>query len=120
MYLVLFVIHDISKLKELLHAWEDAGVTGATVLFSTGLGRIRQSLGLMEDFPIFPSISEIMDQLEDMDFNRTIFSVVDSDETVKKILENTQKIVGELSQPNTGIFIVLPVVQVYGLRRDNS
>ena len=116
MYFILFVLHDISKMKKLLEAWEQAGVKGATVLFSTGLGRIRQNYGLMEDFPLFPSMNKIIDELEEMDLHRTLFSVVESDEIVKKILHQTQEIVGDLSKPNTGILIVLPVAQVYGLK----
>jgi hypothetical protein len=119
MYFILFVLHDISKMKSLLEAWEQAGVKGATLLFSTGLGRIRQNYGLMEDFPLFPSMSKIIDQFEEMDLNRTIFSVVESDEIVRKILHQTQEIVGDLSLPNTGILIVLPVAQVYGLKQYN-
>lgn len=119
MYFILFVLHDISKMKDLLHAWEEAGVKGATVLFSTGLGRIRQNFGLMEDFPLFPTMSEIIDRAESMDLSRTLFSVVESDEIVKNILHQTQKVVGDLNKPNTGILIVLPVTQVYGLRQYN-
>ena len=119
MYFILFVLHDISKMKDLLDAWEEAGVKGATLLFSTGLGRIRKNYGLMEDFPLFPSMSAIIDQLEEMDLNRTIFSVVESDEIVKSVLQKTQEVVGDLSKPNTGILIVLPVAQVYGLKEYN-
>ena len=117
MYFILFVLHDISKMKDLLHAWEQAGVKGATVLFSTGLGRIRQNFGLLEDFPLFPSMSEIIDRLEEMDLSRALFSVVESDDIVKQVLHQTQEVVGDLSKPNTGILIVLPVAQVYGLKQ---
>lgn len=119
MYFILFVLHDISYMKDLLHAWEEAGVKGATVLFSTGLGRIRKNFGLMEDFPLFPTMSEILDRVENMDLSRTLFSVVESDEIVKSVLHHTQKVVGDLHKPNTGIMIVLPVAQVYGLRQYN-
>lgn len=119
MYFILFVLHDITKVKDLLEAWEHAGVKGATLLFSTGLGRIRQNYGLMEDFPLFPSMNTIIDELEEMDLNRTIFSVVESDEIVKKVLLKTQEVVGDLSKPNSGILIVLPVAQVYGLKEYN-
>lgn len=119
MYFILFVLHDVSNMKDLLHAWEEAGVKGVTVIFSTGLGRIRQNFGLMEDFPLFPTMSEILDQVENMDLSRTLFSVVESDEIVKSVLEHTQKVVGDLSKPNTGILIVLPVAQVYGLKQYN-
>lgn len=41
MYLVLLVLNNPDRLEELLIAWEENGVQGATVLFSTGWGRIR-------------------------------------------------------------------------------
>jgi nitrogen regulatory protein PII len=116
MFFILFVLHDISKINDLLHAWEEAGVKGATVLISTGLGRIRQNFGLMEDFPLFPSMSEIMERMDEMDLSRTLFSVVESDKIVKNLLEKTQRVVGDLGDPNTGILIVLPVAQVFGLK----
>lgn len=119
MFFILFVLHDISKMKDLLHAWEEAGVKGATVLFSTGLGRIRQNFGLMEDFPLFPTMSDIMERLEDMDLSRTLFSVIDDEKIVDNVLHQTQKVVGDLNQPNTGILIVLPVAKVYGLKQFN-
>jgi len=120
MFFILFVLHDISKRKDLLHAWEEAGVKGATVLFSTGLGRIRQNFGLTEDFPLFPTMSDFMERLEDMDLSRTLFSVVDDEKIVDNVLQQTQKVVGDLSQPNTGILIVLPVSKVYGLKQFNA
>ena len=116
MYFILFVLHDISKLQDILNAWEDAGVKGITMLFTTGLGRIRQNFGFMEDFPIFPSMSDIMDRLEVLDLSRTLFSVVDSMEIVDRVLDVTQNITGDLNTPDTGIMIILPVVKVYGLR----
>ena len=120
MFFILFVLHDISKMRDLLHAWEEAGVKGATVLFSTGLGRIRQNFGLMEDFPLFPTMSDIMERLEDMDLSRTLFSVIDDEKIVDNVLQQTQKVVGDLNQPNTGILIVLPVAKVYGLKQFNA
>ena len=120
MYFVLFVLHDISKINELLLAWEEAGVKGITVLLSTGLGRIRQNYGLMEDFPLFPSMSDLLERMEDMDLSRTLFTVVDSDQIVNNVFQQTQKVVGDLNNPNTGILIVLPVAHVYGLKSYKS
>ncbi len=120
MFFILFVLHDISKMKDLLHAWEEAGVKGATVLFSTGLGRIRQNFGLMEDFPLFPTMTDIMENLENLDLSRTVFSVIDDETIIDNVLQQTQKVVGDLNQPNTGILIVLPVTKVYGLKQFND
>lgn len=115
MYFVLFVLNDTTKCDELLFGWENAGIKGITILASSGLGRVRQSLGLREDFPIFPSLSEINEHSEKL--SRTFFTIVKNDEMVDKIVKNTQDVVGDLSQPNTGILIILPVAKVYGLEK---
>jgi nitrogen regulatory protein PII len=119
MYFVLFVLSDTSKCDDLLYGWENAGVKGITLLASSGLGRIRQKMGLLEDFPIFPSLSEISEHSEKL--SRTFFTIAKNDEMVDKIVKNTQEVVGDLSQPNTGILIVLPVAKVYGLdKKENN
>lgn len=117
MFFVLFVLNDMTLCDELLFAWEDAGVKGVTILASTGLGRVRQNLALQEDFPIFPSLSMISEHSESL--SRTLFSVVENEEIIDRLLKNTEKVVGSLQNPNTGIFIVLPTVHVYGLKTSN-
>ena len=49
MKLVLFVLNDPEKTIPLLNAWKEAGASGATVLFSTGMGRIHLSGALRDD-----------------------------------------------------------------------
>jgi nitrogen regulatory protein PII len=118
MFFVLFVLNDITKCDDLLFGWENAGVKGITILASSGLGRVRQRLGLQEDFPIFPSLSEISEHSEQL--SRTFFTVVSDEDLVNKIIENTHAVVGDLSNPNTGILIVLPVARVIGLNKNNN
>jgi nitrogen regulatory protein P-II 1 len=112
MYLVLFVLHNYELVEEILSAWEQAGVSGATILHSYGLGRVRQ-LGLRDDFPIFPSIEQIFENQEE--FSRTMFTVLDHLDKVSQVVRATQSVVGDLSKPDTGFLIVLPVTQVHGL-----
>ena len=118
MYFLLFVLNDTSKCDDLLFGWEDAGVKGVTILPSSGLGRVRQNLGLRDDMPMFPSLSDILEHTEKL--SRTFFTIADSDEMVDKILENTEKEVGDLNNPNTGILIVMPVAKVYGLKKNGN
>ncbi len=115
MKLILFVLHDPEKLIELLEAWTEAGVSGATVLYSTGLGRIIQSKVLREDLPLMPSPDDFLPQPERL--SRTVFSMIDEEAIVEKVIEATQKVVGDLSEPDRGLLMVLPVSQVYGLRK---
>ncbi len=118
MFLVLFVLDDPEKLNDLLDAWEKAGIPGATIMHSSGLGRIRLNGGLRDDMPLIPSLDALFEHEESL--SRTLFTVLPDDSYVEKVVQATQHVVGDLSRPHTGFLVVLPVAQVYGLekRRD--
>jgi hypothetical protein len=112
MKMVLFVLNDPAKLLDLLAAWKQAGAHGATVLFSTGMGRLHQSANLRDDLPLMPSLSDFYEQNEEM--SRTLFSIL-RDDLVEPVLAATKQVVGDLDQPGNGILMVLPMEQVHGL-----
>ncbi|NUM48473.1 MAG: hypothetical protein HUU38_27525 [Anaerolineales bacterium] len=114
MFLVLFILHDAELLEELLDAWEEAGISGATILHSSGLGRVRQGGGWRDDLPLIPSLKSLFDHEEY--FSRTLFTVVENEATVDKVLAATEKTIGDLNKPDTGLMVVLPTAKVYGLR----
>lgn len=113
MHLIMFVLHDPEKLCDLLDSWETAGVGGVTVIPSTGIGRLKASDMLREDLPLMPSLEDILEAPER--YNRTLFTMVDSDEMIDKVLEATERVIGNLDEPNTGILTVIPVSHIYGL-----
>ncbi|MEN6571730.1 MAG: hypothetical protein ABFD24_07810 [Anaerolineaceae bacterium] len=115
MYLILFVLHDTSKLEQVLKGWTGAGVNGITILLSTGFRRISKSYVLGEEIPLIFNLEDILEHEEST--NRTLFSVVKDEETVDRVVEVTQSLIGDLNQPNTGILTVLPVTRAYGLER---
>ena len=112
MKMILFVLNDPAKVLDLLNAWKVAGASGATVFFSTGMGRIHQSAALRDDLPLMPSLSDFVDRDEKL--SRTIFIII-RDELVGQIISATEKIVGDLNKPGNGILVVLPVDSVHGL-----
>lgn len=115
MFLVLFVLHDTASLEEVLQAWEETGVSGVTILPSTGLARLRERSALRDDLPLIPSLQDIISHGEKL--NRTIFTIVANDEMVNKVVAATQSVVGNLDEPNTGILVVIPLARAYGLHR---
>ena len=115
MYLILFVLDNPDKLEELLDAWEAAGTKGATVLVSTGMHRISEG-AIRDDIPLMPGLDDFYKRVED--YHRTLFTIVKDDEVLKKVVDATQKVVGDLNQPNTGILVVMPASQVYGLEKN--
>jgi nitrogen regulatory protein PII len=112
MKLILFVLNDPAKLQDLLDAWKEAGATGATVLFSTGMGRLHQPASLRDDLPLMPSLSDFDDRDEKL--SRTIFIII-RDELVEQIISATEKVAGDLDKPGNGILVVLPADSVHGL-----
>lgn len=111
-FMVMLVINNLDECTPVLDAWEATGVGGVTILESSGLGRVRQNM--LRNIPLIPSISDFLKAPEHR--HRTVFTVVDSQERVDQLIEATESVVGDLEQPNNGVLIVLPVVQVKGVR----
>jgi len=113
-YMVIFVINNPDQCGGILEAWEAAGITGITILESSGMGRLR-GYGVRDDLPLMPSLHDMLRSKEIR--HRTIFSVVDSEEKIDAIVEATYGVVGDLNQDNTGFLFVLPVSRVYGMSK---
>jgi nitrogen regulatory protein PII len=115
MKMILFVLNEPAKLQALLESWEAAGASGATVFYSSGMGRIQQSAGLRDDLPLMPSLSDFFGSNPEL--NRTLFTIVKDDETVRRVIAATRAVIGDLDKPNTGLLVVLPVEQADGLEK---
>ena len=112
-HMILLVIDDPDQCPSILDAWDELGVGGITILDSTGLGRMRKS-GIRDDIPLMPSLSHLLKGREER--HRTIFTVVENEEWVDRIIEKTQSILGDLNEANVGVLFVLPVSRVVGLQ----
>jgi len=110
MKLVVFVLNKEELLDEVLAAYVEAEVPGATILDSEGMGRF-----LTYEVPLFASFKEFMKG--NKPYNKTIISVVDKEEKVKRLEELIEKVCGPLSEPGTGVLFSVPVDYVRGLRR---
>ncbi len=113
-HLVVLVLDDPDKCRDVLDAWEAAGAPGVTILDSTGIGRVRRA-GIRDDVPLMPSLSDLLQREED--HHRTLFSIVKDESQIEAIVQATRAVVGKLDQENTGLLFVVPVSQVYGLRQ---
>lgn len=114
MYLIVLVVNDPYHCRNLLSAWKDAGVPGATIIDSLGLHRTLKMI-LRDDVPLMPSLENIESSEETR--NRTMFSVVPDQETVDRVAAATQSVIGLLEEQDTGFMFVVPVSQAFGLRK---
>ncbi len=117
-YMILFVLHDPDKLTDLLDSWDQAGVSGITILPSTGMGKLKGEDILREDMPLIPSLEDILQTPEKS--NRTLFTLVEGEEMIDQVIQATEAVIGNLDEPNTGILAVIPVSKTYGLRPKNG
>jgi nitrogen regulatory protein PII len=113
-HMVVFVLNDPNTCQCILEAWEAAGAYGITILESSGLGRIRNA-GYVSDIPLMASLGDIFKRQEDR--HRTLFTVVENQETVDAIIQVTQEAVGDLEEQHIGFLFVVPVSQVYGMSK---
>jgi nitrogen regulatory protein P-II 1 len=113
-YLVVLIVDDPEDCLRVVDAWSELGITGATILESTGMGRIRKG-GMRDDFPLIPSLQDFMAVREEP--HRTILSVVEDEEMVEKMASFAQHTIGDLQEPHTGFMFVVPVLKAYGLGR---
>lgn len=113
-YLVVLVLDDIDQCSPILEAWEEAGVRGITILESSGIGRVRRAT-MRDDLPLMPSLLNLMRSKES--HHRTLFSVVETQERVQALVQAAKSVVGDFSQPHTGVLFVVELHQVYGLNK---
>lgn len=108
MKLLVFVLNNEEHLDKVLEAYIEAGVTGATLLDSEGMGRF-----LTYEVPLFAGFKEFMKG--NKPYNKTIISVIRDNSVAREVRKLVDEIVGGLDNPGTGIMFTLPVEWASGL-----
>lgn len=108
MKLVVFVLNREELLERVLEAYVEAGIQGATILDSEGMGRF-----LTYEVPLFADFKEFMKG--NKPYNKTILSVVRDETVVPRLRSILDEVTGGLEQPGTGIFFTVPVDFAIGL-----
>ena len=112
--MVMIVMPDLVKFHDVLDAWERCGVSGVTILESLGMHKFRQMNAGRDDLPLIPSLRSLMESEEY--HHRTAFTVLDDDFDLDRLVEATQRVVGDFDAPNSGLMLVVPVARAWGLR----
>lgn len=113
MKLLVFVLNDEELLEEVMEAYVEAGITGSTILDSEGMGRF-----LSYEVPLFSKFKDFMKG--NKPYNKTIFSVINSDDVIKKAKELVDEIVGGLENRGAGIMFSIPVDWAVGLIQEEE
>lgn len=113
-HMVNLVLHDPGKTDEVVNAWLESGVLGMTLLDSSGLARRVGERDLRDDLPLFPSLRSMMSSPERN--SRLVFSVVPDDFDLERLIQATERVLGPLTAPDSGILFVVPVTRTVGVR----
>lgn len=108
MYMVFCVLDDPAKLSKVLEALDNGGISGATIVESTGLHRVRKQHLVMQYLYSSPA----MDETE----NISLFTIVPDKKSVVTCLALIESVVGDISNPDTGIFAAWELDVIKGLR----
>ncbi|UCG86860.1 MAG: hypothetical protein JSW71_23690 [Gemmatimonadota bacterium] len=107
MELLVCVINEDDKLESILSGLLELGVTGATVISSHGMARH------LTQAPAVAGLQDLLSRARPQ--NTTIFSVIDSKETLQAAMDMIAEVCGDMTVPDTGILFTVPLNRVIGL-----
>lgn len=111
MHMLMFVLDDPAHLDQVLEAWEQIGVSGVTIVESTGIERYRSAK--LVGTPIMAGLNRILHSREEG--HLTLLTIVKGEAKVRQCIEAVEKIVGNLYEPGTGVIAAWPLAIVKGV-----
>lgn len=110
MVLLLIILSDARCLEELLEAFLELGVQGATVIGAQGMGEI-----LAQEVPIFAGLRGLFPGEDGQ--HRLVMSVTDRAKA-EEAVEILDRIGGSLEDRGTAVAFSLPVEKAWGLAEE--
>jgi nitrogen regulatory protein PII len=101
MQMIMFVLDDPNQLDAVLDAWHAVGVSGVTIVESIGSYRRGHARRVRGRYLYgLPGLRECTEQCQYI-----LFAIVPDSRTVDVCLDAAEKIVGDLTEPNTGVLV---------------
>ena len=112
MQVLFLVLNETEYLDDILAAFVEIGVKGATIVDSQGMGGALAT-NPHQQLPIFGYLKNLMEGAHP--YNKTIFTLLDSQELTDKAVKAVKDIVGDINRPGVGLMFTIPVGSVYGI-----
>ncbi len=112
MHVLFIVLNRIDKLDDVLAIMLKAGVKGATILDSQGMGSVIAT-GNNNDVPMFGTLKAFFDR--DHPYSKTIFTVIHNDELLVSVTDMVQSYIDAEKIPNTAFMFSMPIGKIYGV-----
>ena len=116
--LVILITSRLEEVHAVGEAWKSAGAPGVTFLEGYGIRRLQ---AVKNSGEILPGVISLMDILRDSEqTSMVVLSLIEDATLIPKLQQTTEAVLGDLHTPGSGIFFVVPVDQVVGLRDYDS
>lgn len=113
MYVLVLVLEQLDKLPEILKNLIRIGLTGTTVLESTGMGRLLAEWKI--EVPILQEIQTIVEDKSRV--NKTLFTVIEDDDKLQEAIAAIKEVTGNLDEHGKGILFAFPITYAEGINK---
>jgi nitrogen regulatory protein P-II 1 len=110
MKLLVFVLNKEEMLEKAMEAYVEAGIPGATILDSEGMGRY-----LAYEVPLFADFKDFMKG--NAPGNKTILSLLRDEAALERLLPILKDTIPDFTAPGTGVMFTVPVDWEAGIGR---
>ncbi len=110
MQLLILILKNVDIIDELLKKLAENNIKGCTIVDGHGMG---ESLSNMDDFPMFGTLRTLM-STNAKNPSKILMMAVKDDQIIPTT-NVIKSVVGDLSKPNTGIMLSVPVYYCEGL-----
>lgn len=110
--ILITVRHDLGH--QIAEAWREAGAPGVTFVESYGLRRLKEASRNAEILPGLVSMFQILRETDQSSL--MLLSVVEDDAAANRLIDVTERTIGDMSKPDSGIAFVLDVGRTVGIR----
>jgi len=117
MHILFLVLNETEYLDDILAAFVEVGVKGATILDSQGMASAIAS-NENRQIPLFGSLKSFLDSSRP--YNKTVFTVIENDELLDKAIDAINNVIGDICKPGIGLMFTVPVGNVYGLPKNTK
>lgn len=109
-------MNEVDYLDDILAAFVKIGVSGGTILDSQGMASLINS-SEKQNIPIFGRFKSFIE--DSKPFNKTIFTVLESEELVEKTVNEIQEVMEDVLSPGTGFMFTVPIGKIYTFSKKN-
>lgn len=109
---IFFMLTKPLLLHDLLEELHENGINGATIFETKGMGT---ELARRNDYKIAGFLRSILSSADELQNSYTLLFVLKEDR-VPKLIEVIKSVVGDLSEPGSGIIFGIPIDFVEGLK----